>query len=99
MAIDNKYGRVTFERGDIGDDEPVMVFRARDKLLPKVLGYYMMLCMKSGSPRKHLNLILETLVIVKTWQKAHEPELRIPASESYQPPVSGSIRFEGGDGT
>lgn len=37
MAIDLKYGRVTLENADIGEDEPVVVFRARDALLPKVL--------------------------------------------------------------
>ena len=30
MGIDAKYGRVTTERGDIGEDEPVVVFRAQD---------------------------------------------------------------------
>lgn len=38
MAVDRKYGRVTLERGTIGEDEPVVVFRAQDKMLPELFG-------------------------------------------------------------
>lgn len=60
MAYDRKYGKVTTEFGNIGEDEPVVVFRAQDVLLPKVLAYYHLFCMKIGSPRFHLNLIMDT---------------------------------------
>lgn len=40
MAVDGKYGRVTLEHGDIGEDEQVVVFRAQDSLLPKVLAWW-----------------------------------------------------------
>jgi hypothetical protein len=60
MAIDTKYGRVTTERGTIGEDEPVVVFRAQDELLPKVLAYYHQLCLEEGSPRHHLDGIIMT---------------------------------------
>jgi len=58
MALDGKYGRVTLERGDIGEDEPVVVFRAQDALLPKVLDWYATECLKAGSPRHHVDLVL-----------------------------------------
>lgn len=79
MAIDNKYGRVTLERGDIGEDEPVVVFRAKDRLLPKVLAYYLLFCTKAGSPRYHLNLILDTKDKIEDWQE--ENGSRTPASQ------------------
>lgn len=98
MAIDNKYGRVTFEHGTIGEDEPVVVFRANDILLPKVLMYYHLFCMKAGSPRHHLNLILDSLEKVRAWQDEKSEEeakgyvkgvfkskhpIHIPNSDSY----------------
>jgi len=80
MAIDHKYGRVTLEHGSIGEDEPVVVFRAKDKLLPKLLAYYHLFCLKAGSPKRHLDLILESREKVQIWQDANEP--RTPTSEN-----------------
>jgi hypothetical protein len=34
VAVDRKYGRVTTERGTIGEDEPVIVFRAQSSSWP-----------------------------------------------------------------
>jgi hypothetical protein len=72
MAIDGKYGRVTLENGNIGEDEPVVVFRAKDALLPRVLMYYHLFCMKSGSPKAHLDSIWDALQTVYFWQVHHE---------------------------
>lgn len=69
MGYDAKYGHVTTERGTIGKDEPVVVFRAQDALLPKVLIYYHMFCLKAGSPKRHLDLIFSTLRTVQAWQR------------------------------
>lgn len=69
MGLDAKYGRVTVEHGNIADDEPVVVFRAKDRLLPKVLAYYRLFCWKDGSPRRHLDLIDQSLERVVAWQK------------------------------
>lgn len=80
MGYDRKYGKVTTEFGNIPDDEPVIVFRARDKLLPKVLAYYHMFCIKEGSPRRHLNIIMNTLELVKYWQATNKT--KIPDSEA-----------------
>lgn len=68
MPIDNKYGRVTVERGTIGEDEPVVIFRAQDALLPKVLDIYRFLCEVAGSPSQHLTKIREAAQVVKGWQ-------------------------------
>lgn len=70
MAIDGKYGRVTTERGTIGDDEPVVVFRAQDKFLPYVLDAYHAQCVANASPVAHLTLIRETRARVVAWQTA-----------------------------
>lgn len=78
MAVDGKYGRVTTEHGDIGADEPVIVFRAQDGLLPEVLAHYWDLCKEHGSPDKHLNLIHKTLDSVEWWQAMPENYVKFP---------------------
>lgn len=80
MAIDTKYGRVTLERGAIGEDEPVVVFRAQDALLPKVLAYYHLFCMKAGSPRRHLDRILSARDAVIAWQQ--DNPTKTPSSDA-----------------
>lgn len=87
MAIDLKYGRVTTEFGTIGEDEPVVVFRARDLVLPRLLGTYSAECAKEGSPVEHLALIADAIVAVTDWQKAHGRQ--VPRSAGY----AASMRF------
>jgi hypothetical protein len=71
MAIDRKYGRVEIERGSIADDEPVVVFRAQDATLPRLLHFYEGLCISAGSPESHVHLIVEDLRAVQNWQLMH----------------------------
>lgn len=80
MAIDLKYGRVYLEHGIIGEDEPVVVFRAQDKLLPKVLAYYHLFCLKAGSPRRHLDMILDARDAIEKWQQTNHT--KTPSSDS-----------------
>lgn len=80
MAVDLKYGQVTTERGDIAGDEPVVVFRARDQLLPDVLKAYAAMCRVAGSPQVHLGLIDEAIAIVEKWQASHFTQ--IPRSDA-----------------
>lgn len=80
MAIDAKYGKVTLEHGTVGDDEPVVVFRAKDVLLPKVLAYYVLFCLKAGSPRRHIDIILASRDKVVDWQKRNAT--RVPNSNA-----------------
>ncbi len=80
MALEDKYGRVTLEHGDIGEFEPVVVFRAKDELLPKVLAYYSYLCEIAGSPKHHLELVEKSMNRIIQWQK--ENGSRIPQSNS-----------------
>lgn len=81
MGFDGKYGQVTTEHGDIPDDEPVIVFRARDRQLPTTLQAYWELCEASGSPQRHLGLISDTIVRVRAWQREHPDQVRQPDSE------------------
>jgi hypothetical protein len=80
MAIDGKYGKVTLEHGTIGEDEPVMVFRAKDILLPDLIAHYHMLCMLAGSPMRHLRLVAERHKEILAWQDMNAT--KIPDSET-----------------
>lgn len=81
MGFDVKYGRVTTEHGDIPDDEPVIIFRARDVTTPDLLAYYLMRCVKKGSPTRHLEIILSTINTFRDWQNSNPDKVRVPDSE------------------
>jgi len=81
MGFDRKYGRVTTEHGDIPDDEPVIVFRARDITTPDVLAYYLMRCVKKGSPKRHLDIIVSTIELFRDWQHENLEQVKVPDSE------------------
>lgn len=82
MAIDQKYGHVVLEHGTIGDKEPVVVFRAKDRLLPAVLDFYLALCAREGSPQRHLDAILDAKGPIMDWQSENQPQT--PQSATYQ---------------
>jgi hypothetical protein len=79
MAHERKYGRVTTEFGNIPEDEPVVLFRAQDKLLPSLLEHYLGLCEQAGSPARHLDGINELIDEVEEWQSIHSS--KVPDSE------------------
>lgn len=81
MGYDTKYGRVITEHGDIPDDEPVIVFRARDITTTSLLAHYLKICAKEGSPRRHLHIIIETLERFRVWQMNNPDRVKVPDSE------------------
>jgi hypothetical protein len=78
MAIDTKYGRVTLENSTIGEDEPVIVFRAQDLNLPATLGYYMGLCQSQGRPQKLLDDIASAMSAIAAWQGDNRDKAKLP---------------------
>jgi hypothetical protein len=80
MGYDRKYGRVTIEKGEpIPDDEPVVVFRGRDRLLPAILSIYIELSDLAGSPDNHIELATGTYELISNWQLGN-PLVRTPQS-------------------
>lgn len=81
MAIDRKYGRVTVEHtpgNPLGEDEPVVVFRARDQELPRLLRGYWKHCAAAGSPYQHLEMIREAEAFVSRWQRDNPDLVKVP---------------------
>jgi hypothetical protein len=81
MGYDGKYGRVTTEHGDIGEDEPVVVFRAQDKTVPELLLEYYRICRQNGSSPFHLGLIEKTRERFLKWQNTPGNRTKIPNSD------------------
>lgn len=71
MAIDRKYGRVTLELGDVGTNEPVVVFRADDGLLPELLLIYIDMCRNAGRPEQLIADFVVARDDVLEWQETH----------------------------
>ena len=83
MAIDLKYGRIVLadHPDHIPDDEPVIVFRAQDALLPDMLRHYEQRCRQEGSPERHLDRTRQSLHEISGWQADHPNSVKTPGSE------------------
>lgn len=78
MAIDNKYGMITFVDADensIAVDEPVFIFRAKDRLVSRVLSYYAYLCERAESDPEHIKSIDSAREAIEYWQQLHGSEI------------------------
>src|SRR5205809_729607 len=78
-----KYGEVTTEHGEFLEEEPVVVFRGRDRILPALLEVYREMCADAGSPEQHTELLDETYERVQMWQEENPDEVKIPESNAY----------------
>lgn len=92
MPIDQKYGRVEVERGTIGEDEPVVVFRARDAALLPTLQFYRNVCLEAGSPAHHIDLLGRAMSAVAQWQ--HDHDTRVPQSSAHAPSAAADHRAD-----
>ena len=64
-----KYGQVILEhQRNIGDDELVVVFRAKDENVPGMLRFYQEQCITGGSPQNHIELLEGLITAVLDWQ-------------------------------
>lgn len=68
MATNAKYGHVTIEHGNIPDDEPVFIFRYKDKTLPVLVSFYAMLSGVAGSPDEFVADLLARVMEITVWQ-------------------------------
>jgi hypothetical protein len=80
--IDGKYqtsGDITKLDGTpVPADEPLVLFRAKDKLVPAMLEHYAGLCEQAGSPPEQIQGIRHRLEAVKQWQAANANKVDVP---------------------
>jgi hypothetical protein len=58
--------------------EPVILFRARDRLVPDVLDFYLALREKITSPKQNLSLLRADSDAIKAWQLSNPDKVRTP---------------------
>jgi hypothetical protein len=80
--IDSKYKTtgdlMKLDGTPIPEDEPLMLFRAQDRLLPELLDFYVTLRKKAGSSAAGITALQKHVDTVKRWQKDHPERTRIP---------------------
>jgi hypothetical protein len=84
MPLDRKYGRVTLERGTVGDDEPVVVLRAQDELAVPTLDHYRELCGQAGADPTHIASIDAAAARMEAWQANPANATKLPDTEPYE---------------
>lgn len=80
--IDGKYktdGNITKLNGTpIPDDEPLVLFRAKDKLLPQLLEDYKKLCQDAGCQPQQVETLGPLIQVTKDWQAANPDKVKLP---------------------
>lgn len=80
--IDEKYqtdGDITKLDGTpIPTDEPLILFRGKDKLLPELLKRYQELCQQAGSPAGQIESLQKRIDTIIEWQTSNPDKLKIP---------------------
>lgn len=85
MAYAGKYGNVTTEHGLIPGDEPVVIFRAQDRLTGLVLEYYRLLCYDAECDATHMQGIADAQVRFREWQARNYTKTPGPNGERTRP--------------
>jgi hypothetical protein len=80
--IDSKYkttGEIfKYDGTPIPEDEPLILFRGRDRLVPQMLDYYNELRIKAGTSQKNMPLLQKQIEVIKRWQAENPDRTRIP---------------------
>ena len=74
MAIDSKYGIITTQYGHINEDEPVVIFRAQDKIALTILKIYRDLYALLGGNRDMLAILDADIKAFEVWRKKKLPD-------------------------
>lgn len=72
MGHDLKYGRISTEKGDIPDDEPVYLLRAQDSAAVAAILAHKLDAQEKGSPLAFLVGVDEAVRSFESWQRGHE---------------------------
>jgi hypothetical protein len=59
-------------------DEPLILFRGKDKLLPTLLREYIRLCEQADSPERQIQLVEKLVGEIEVWQASHPDKVKVP---------------------
>lgn len=68
----------------IPEDEPLIMFRGKDKLLPQMLRYYNQISRDAGATEPQLTTVQAKIREVEQWQAANPAKLKVPDYKSPQ---------------
>lgn len=72
--LDNKFGEITTEHGNLFPGEPVFILRARDNHSLAAIAFYAEVCRDSGSPDDHIAGVSAAAAEMRAW-RALRPDL------------------------
>lgn len=79
--IDSKHktsGDLTKNDGTpIPEDEPLVLFRGHDKVLPDLLEHYNQLCQENGSPPAQIEAMDQLIAKIKQWQADNPDKVKV----------------------
>lgn len=76
--IDDSGELVKMDGTPVPTDEPLILFRAKDKLTPQLLENYKKLCQDAGSPPQQISSLDQLIQQFKDWQTANPDKVKIP---------------------
>lgn len=81
--IDGKYAVsgpiMNVRKGEvIPEDEPLVLMRGRDRLVPTALDHYWMLRQQAGAETGAQNRLAQTIIEMRQWQDANPGRTRLP---------------------
>ena len=71
-------GIFKFDHTPIPEDEPLILFRGRDRLVPKMLDYYLQLRLEITDPKQNIPLLRSDIDAITAWQQANPDLVRTP---------------------
>jgi len=71
-------GIFKFDHTPIPEDEPLFLFRGRDRLVPQLLKYYLELRQEITEPKQNIQLLKADIDKIEAWQKANADKVRTP---------------------
>jgi hypothetical protein len=78
MAHDAKYGRVTTEKKDIPDDEPVFLIRAQDEGAVSAINGYAEVAYSVGASDAFVEWVRTIADEIRDWQEEHRDRVKVP---------------------
>lgn len=78
MGYSRKHGRVTTERKQVPEDEPVFVIRGADAMACPLLSAYYERCTAGGAEAEHLASVEAEYTRFADWQEAHPERVKVP---------------------
>jgi hypothetical protein len=72
--------RNVYNGNEIPNDEPLFIFRAKDKLAFDTLTYYLHKCIEDGCSREQLKTLSEMCSEFRTWARNNPDKMKQPGS-------------------